>query len=107
MEFRPQELLTDDEVADILKFYVKHLQGASELLFDNNAKLRNIVFINSAHFIINEIANELTDLIAHLRINGNVYKSRQDFKKLCEAEEAYKNDQAFFERLCGQEVGNE
>ena len=107
MKFRPHELLSDDEVADLLLFYVKHLQGASELLFDTSGKIRNIVFIESSFFILNEVTNQLTDLIAHLRINGNVYKTREAYRNLCNAEEAYKDDQSYFEGLCGQGLANE
>lgn len=97
------KVLTDYDIADELTSLNNTLYRASELLVDIRGETREPGLIHSAHFIINEIGNELTDLINRLIASGNFYKG-QAIKR----EREYRSDEKYFQSLRAQrEMGAE
>lgn len=102
-----QELLTDDDIADFIRYAVKHLRESTELLIDLEGRPRPSNFISSANYAINNITNELEEYAERLRMNGNVYKTRNDFLRMLKIEQEYKEDEQYFKRLSCQRAGME
>ena len=99
MSSQDSTLLTDDEISDFLRYTVKNLREASELLLNENGQPRRANFISSAHFIFQELTNELEIYAEKVRLNGNVYKTRRDYLRMLKLEQEYKEDEKYFARL--------
>lgn len=92
-------VLSDDDIADRLQYFIRYLLCVSELLIDPEGEIRSPVFIDSSHFILQEIINKLTNLEARLRTNANVYKTRIDYMRMLQMEREFREDVRFLEKL--------
>jgi hypothetical protein len=90
-----KKLVTDDDIADYLRYVCKHLRYATEQLV-KKGQPNDCAAIFTAHFAFNELTNDLEEYIEALKLNGNVYKSRRNYQRMLRMEQEYRDDDEYF-----------
>ena len=89
----------DCEIVEYLNYTVTTYRYATELLLDSEGEPRRKNFIHSAHFILNEVTNELERYSQQLRANAVACQAQKEFLDMLKREKDYQDDARYFERL--------